>query len=272
MKILLTLGLFVSAFILFSFHGNHSDGGQQTATNSKSEYLTQSVLWYEHSGEMRALYYQAYNLARFALDENLKGKEKTTKQKAVVMDIDETLLDNSPFEGRMILSGIEYTPSVWKEWLNKGCAKPLPGCLEFLNYAKSKKVEIFYISNRAENEMDSTLKNFAKFNFPCADKEHMLFRTDKNSSKETRRRHLLDINYEIVLLCGDNLGDVSAAFDNRQTDARLDSVDKYKTEFGKRFILIPNPMYGDWDKCFYKERKLNEQQKDSARKANVVAF
>jgi 5'-nucleotidase (lipoprotein e(P4) family) len=221
---------------------------------------------------MRALYYQAYNLARYSLDENLKNSQRSTKQKAVVMDIDETLLNNSPFEGKMILSGISYTPAGWKEWLNKCSAEPLPGCLEFLNYAKSKKVEIFYISNRSVSEMDSTLKNFTKFHFPCADKEHMLFKADKDPSKESRRRHLIDINYEIVLLCGDNLGDVSAAFDNRLLDAKMDSVDKYKAEFGKRFMIIPNPMYGDWDKHFYKDKKLDDAGRDSARKANVIGF
>jgi 5'-nucleotidase (lipoprotein e(P4) family) len=262
--LLLVLVLITSCRI--SQNGKRSSGSLDV---KHSEHLTSSVLWYQLSGEMRALYFQGYNVARYSLD-NLLKESKSDKKKAVVVDIDETLLNNSPYEAKIILNNQSFEPQSWHEWVLLAKADTLPGALGFLKYAASKGVETFYISNRMENEVEATMKNLAAFGFPYVDEAHMIFKTI-TSSKEERRNKVLE-NYEILLLCGDNLGDFAAAFEGRTFATNMDSVNKYAHEFGKRFIILPNPMYGDWEKPIYSMKNMTEAQRDSARKALLHAY
>jgi len=235
-----------------------------------SVHMTQSVLWYQKSGEMVALYYQGYNFARKMLDSYLKTSDKKSK-KAVIVDIDETILNNSPYQAWLIKNDNNYSKSNWMQWVNKSMADTLPGALGFLKYAKNCGVEVFYISNRGKDEIEPTKKNLIQFGFPFVDDDHMLFKNDKNSSKETRRL-VVAKDYKIILLCGDNLADFSAVFDDRENVSFIDTVNKYKTEFGKRFILLPNPMYGDWEKPFYGKQDSTSTIRDSVRKSILKSY
>jgi len=105
-----------------------------------------ATLFQQKAAEKRALSYQAFNIAKLSLDSQLKVAD-LTKPLAVVVDIDETVLDNSPFEAKSILNNSDY-PKYWNEWCQLAAAKPLAGSVEFLNYAKSKGVVVFYITNR----------------------------------------------------------------------------------------------------------------------------
>lgn len=237
---------------------------------NQNEYLVQSVLWYQQSAEMKALYYQAYNTARMMLDIYLKDS-KTKKKKAVIVDIDETILNNVKYEAWLIQNNSQQSKSGWKQWTDKADADTLPGALDFLNYAKTRAVEVFYVSNRTTDDVAASLKNLKKFNFPFADEHHMLFKSDKSSSKESRRK-AIEKDYDIVLLCGDNLGDFSAAFDDRTEKLLTDSISSYKSLFGKRFIVFPNPMYGAWEKQIYGKGDFTAKQKDSIRKACLKGY
>jgi 5'-nucleotidase (lipoprotein e(P4) family) len=239
-------------------------------TQNKNEYLIQSVLWYQHSGEMKALCYQAYNTARLMLDEYLEDS-KSKNKKAVIVDIDETVINNIVYEAEMILTDSTNTKSFWKRWVDSAVADTLPGALEFLKYARSKGVEVFYISNRATADVASSLRNLQKFNFPDADENHMIFKTDKSKSKEQRRK-LVAKDYDIVLLCGDNLGDFSSAFDDRTDKTINDSIQAYKSLFGKKFIMLPNPMYGYWEKQIYGDGDFTDRQRDSIRKEKLKGY
>lgn len=241
--------------------------GNVSAHNS--EHLTGGVLWYQLSGEMRALYFQGYNVARYSLDNFLK-EAPSDKKKAVVVDIDETLLNNSPYEAKIILNNQGFEPQSWHEWVMLATADTLPGALGFLKYAESKGVETFYISNRMDNEVQATMKNLEAFGFPNVDESHMIFKTT-TSSKEERRNKVLE-NYDILLFCGDNLGDFAAAFESRTFTTNIDSVNKYAHEFGKRYIVLPNPMYGDWEKPIYTMKNMTAVQRDSVRKALLQAY
>jgi len=234
-----------------------------------NENLTGAVLWYQLSGEMRALYFQGYNVARYNLDNYLKYS-LSDKKKCVVVDIDETILNNSPYEGKIILNDKGFDPKTWREWIDIAQADTLPGAYGFLKYAESRGVETFYISNRMVDEVPSTVKNLKKFDMPYADEKHTIFKST-TSSKEDRRQSLLK-EYDIVILCGDNLGDFDIAFENRNPKAHFDSVNKYSSEFGKRFIVLPNPMYGDWEKPIYSSKNMTEAQRDSARKSLLRSY
>ena len=217
---------------------------QQNQTND----LTMSVLWYQRSGEMRASYYQAYNFAKMSLLQKINSK--STKPYAVVLDIDETVLDNSPLEGELIKNRKEYSDAEWLKWTSLIKAKALPGALDFVNFAKSKGVTIFYVSNRSKkNELKSTLKNLQKLNFPQADSAHLLLKTTTSSKIE--RRNTLRQKYNIALYIGDNLNDFDAVFEDREENFGMKTVDMNKDRFGVDFIILPNPMYGAWVKAIY---------------------
>jgi len=233
------------AFTLFGINVN----AQKVASPSVTlqEQNTMSVLWFQSAGEAKALYYQGYNIGRLRLDEALSGKQNDKHFKpAVVLDIDETILDNSPKYASSVLTGKKVS---WNQWINNAVAKPLPGAIEFLKYADSKGVAIYYISNRGEAYKEPTIKNLHNVGAPQANAEHVLLKQPGENGKETRRKQVTQ-THEIVLLFGDNLGDFRG-FDGLTTMKRNQAVEQHRAEFGKKLIVFPNPMYGDWEGAIY---------------------
>lgn len=211
------------------------------------DHLTMAVLYQQTAAEYRALCYQAFNVARYQLDQSSKMMGGIKKQ-AIVVDIDETMLDNSPFEAKCILDNTGY-PDGWDEWMNKSNAEPIPGALEFLRFAKSKNVDIFYITNRKEKYRKQTLKNLQLFDFPNATDDHLMLKTE-SSSKKIRRDKVSD-SHLIIMLIGDNLNDFSEVFEKKKMEERFNLTDKFQKEFGQKFIVLPNAMYGEWEGTLY---------------------
>jgi 5'-nucleotidase (lipoprotein e(P4) family) len=236
---------------------------------TSNEHLTMAVLYHQTAAEYRALCYQAFNLATLQLDKSMRIMG-LMKQQAVIVDIDETVLDNSSYEAKCILDNISY-PQYWDEWMNKSNAQPVPGSQDFLKYAESQKVEIFYVTNRREKYRKQTLENLQKLGFPFADDDHLLMRTDE-SSKEPRRERISD-NHAVILLIGDNLNDFAEAFEAKSVSDRMNLTDQMKTEFGNRFIVLPNPMYGDWESAMYDyNNSLTPVEKSKARLDHLKSF
>lgn len=243
---------------------------EKTVTQkANNDYLLLATLFQQHAAEKRALSYQAYNTAKLMLDNALKSA-RLTKKLAVVVDIDETVLDNSPFEAKSILENTDY-PRYWKEWCNEASANPIAGSLEFLLYAKSMGVDVFYITNRKVEFEEVTLKNLQDLGFPDAIKEHLLMKTDI-SNKEPRRK-IVEKSHHIVLLVGDNLGDFLHDFDDITNARRFALTDSLKNEFGSRFIMVPNAMYGGWvAELFDNNYDLSKEEKIKLFKENLVSF
>lgn len=234
-----------------------------------NEQLVMATLYTQRAAEYKALCLQTYNTARIMLDDNV-WKNKDNKKLAVVVDIDETVLDNSPFEAKCALTGENY-PKYWEEWCNLGIAKAVPGSVEFLQYASTKGVEVFYISNRYERLKDITLKNLKNLKFPNADNDHILLST--GSSSKIERRKKVSETHNIVILVGDNLGDFDGVFEKISMDERDKLVVNLQNEFGKRFFMLPNAMYGDWEGALYDfNYKIPCSQRDSIRKSFLIAF
>ncbi len=241
-RLVMTLSL-----IAFLIAGCRSGDPEQNGTARLSDQSTLSVLWYQHSAEARALCYQTYNLARLRLQSMLQ-EHPNPAALAVVLDVDETVLDNAPYQARRIQTGTLY-PEGWPEWVGLAIAEAVPGSHSFLRYADSAGVNIFYVTNRHESLRESTLKNLQRAGFPQARTDHLLMKTD-TSSKEPRRQ-IIRSEYEIALLIGDNLNDFSDAFAGNHSADRIRAVDSMSTEFARRFILFPNPMYGAWEGTIY---------------------
>lgn len=226
-----------------------------------------SAAWQQRAAEYKALCFQAYNIAKLRIDE--ATKQPAGKPMAVVTDIDETLLDNSPEGARAALNNEDFSAPAWKKWTAQAAADTVPGAPDFFKYAAAKGVTVFYITNRDEDERAGTLKNLQHFNLPFADNEHLLLK-GQSSSKEARRQQVL-ANYNIVLLCGDNLPDFDAQYDNHPSeDSRTATTQKLKQQFGSKYIVLPNPSYGDWEGAMFKfNYKLTQAQKDSVIKASL---
>lgn len=222
------------------------------------------ALWQQRAAEYKALCVQAYQVAAQRVE--VMSHQQTLRPRAIVTDIDETVLDNSPFSAKTALAGQPYSQQAWEEWTAQAACDTVPGALAFFKYAAEKGFTIYYITNRLEKERAATLKNLQRWDFPFADNAHLLL-SDGNSNKEPRRAEVAG-KYEIAMLLGDNLGDFSELFYRRSPVERNEAVEKLQAEFGGRFIVLPNVMYGDWLSALY-PKGLTPAQTDSVLKKSI---
>ncbi len=233
-------------------------------SSSSQDQLINAVLWYQHAEEMEAIYHQSFNWARYILEQKMNKKQED-RDYAVIVDIDETMLDNSPYEAWCILNNESYSSESWKEWTSQASADALPGAVAFSRFADSLGVDVFYISNRHIDETDATLKNLKKEGFAFANREHLLLK-DTTSNKDPRR-NIVRNTHEIILLMGDNLGDFDHIFDHRENQSGLKNVRAMKEKFGFQFIVLPNPMYGKWERAIVNEIPEGQTHLDIRKKA-----
>jgi 5'-nucleotidase (lipoprotein e(P4) family) len=244
---------------------------QQRADN---EYQEGAILWTQTSGEARALAYQAFTLARMMLDRDLQSNRRSRMRRAVVVDADETVLDNSRYQATLLKNRQNYDARTWTEWVKRGEAEAIPGAVEFLRYAAARGVRVFYITNRNLSEKEATAANLKKLGFPDVSDETLLVRTDAKTSSKEARRKTVEAKFRIVLLMGDNLNDFAEVFQQGKTVVdRLAAVERNKSQFGKRFIVLPNVMYGDWESAVYDYNfKLTEEEKAAKRKSLLKTY
>ncbi len=234
-----------------------------------------STLWMQTSAERRAISLQTYALAADRLVEALADSgwtayiEQTGDFRAlppaIVLDIDETVLDNSPSQARQILSGRSFDPAEWGAWVEEARARPLPGVARFLRRARDLGVEVFYVSNRDSVLEAATRRNLEAFDLPLDPaRDVVLMRGERPgwTGEKAPRRSLIARDYRILLLIGDDLNDFVPA---RTTWAERDSlVEQYADYWGRRWIVLPNPIYGSW------ERALTAGEDDLPRATRVL--
>ena len=200
--------------------------------------------WIQRSAEYKALCHQAYNIATERL---LAATARGGHRWAIVTDIDETIVDNSANSVHQALKGEDFTQASWDKWCDQASAIALAGAVDFFRKADSLGVQIFYISNRDEVNRAGTLRNLRSLGLPQADDQHLMLRDASRNSDKTARRSAVLQQYEILMLLGDNLGDFDHVFDSKQEQTREAAVAKLSREFGRRFIVLPNPNYGTWE-------------------------
>lgn len=273
---LLTVSIISTYFVTTSTTAQQN--AQPAPVTADNEYQVAAVLYMQRAGEYRALTYQAFNFAQMKLDadfdkKNIKKlpKEERNRARAVVVDIDETVLDNSPQQAYLIKNRQPFDIKTWYAWGEKREAKAIPGAVDFLNYASKKGVKVFYVSNRDDVQAQATIDNLRAVGFPDATTETVVLRVKGESSKEARRLAIAS-KYRIVLLMGDNLDDFSNVFERKSINDRFAEVDKARTDFGGKFIVLPNAMYGTWENAVYDYGRLNEAQKAEKRRSLLEAF
>jgi 5'-nucleotidase (lipoprotein e(P4) family) len=186
----------------------------------------------------------------------------------VIVDADETVIDNSAYEAFLVGQDFGYSSKTWTPWMAAAEATATPGALDFLNYAKSKGVEIFYVTNRKMVGYEGTKKNLAALGFPDVDEKHLLLRT-KSSNKQPRRDSVAK-DYSVAFLMGDNLNDFESVFAKKSIAERFAETDKIKDTWGKKFIVLPNPTYGEWEGAVYDGNwGASAAEKDKMRKDHL---
>ena len=227
-----------------------NDVAVQEALKQKQQYQaeteTMGLLWMRTSAEYRALAYQGYNVAMNAVKMAVTDPSHQRKPLAIVLDADETVVDNTKLMGESIVNGNgRFDAPWWRQAVYQGKSQAMPGAVEFLNEVHKQGVEIFYVSNRyAPVNLDVTIQNFKELGFPSVDKDHVLL-FEKDSDKQPRFDAIAK-KYAVVLYMGDNAGDFPIGTKGKTLVERNAIVDSHKDDFGTTFVVFPNPAYGSW--------------------------
>ncbi|MEO8670327.1 MAG: HAD family acid phosphatase [Tahibacter sp.] len=247
-----------------------------------------ATLWMQSAIEYRALMQGLFHAAQEQLPAALadpgwqalaQGEAQTDSGKlptAVIVDIDETMLDNSPYLARQIMAGsYGFDSQGWATWVAEKAARALPGAKEFAEFAAAHGITMIYISNRDLKDLAATSENLASQGFPLVDDSVLLLGAAtpdciaKGSDKGCRRR-LIAQRYRVVMLIGDNLGDF---IDGVGTDvtAREALLAPYQAWLGRRWFMLPNPSYGSWESALTKF-PIDPSLKTDARAAKRAAL
>jgi 5'-nucleotidase (lipoprotein e(P4) family) len=223
-----------------------------------------AVLWDQSAVEAQATMTQAYALARIRLDEALGDKTRTAapaeqtgdfqnKPAAVILDVDDTILNTSQYQAWNIKTSTRFSPDTWTKYVNSKIDTAIPGAVDFTQYAASKGVKVFYVTNRTKEEEPATVERLKELGFAGGDNVDTLLTSkeqpDWSSAKGTRRAFIAK-DYRILLLIGDNLGDFTDAYKGTIAD-RQKVFDDSRAHWGSDWIAIPNPTYGSWESSAY---------------------
>jgi len=218
-----------------------------------------AVLWVQSAVEYRATSLQAYALARRVLDDALADPSWTadTEQSgdyaalppAIILDVDETVLDNSYYEARLTLDQQVYDEQSWDAWVQQRASTPIPGAREFLQYAVSRGVTVFYVTNRRAHLEDDTRANLGTAGMPLDDEVDTVLTRDERpewspSDKSPRRRYVA-ADYRVLLMLGDNMGDFTDASSGSVAE-RAAFAEQHRDWWGTRWITLANPTYGSF--------------------------
>ncbi|MGH8082442.1 MAG: 5'-nucleotidase, lipoprotein e(P4) family, partial [Lysobacter sp.] len=249
-----------------------------------------AVLWMQRSVEYRASTETIYRAAADKLDAALKqpnwdalvpeerGNSAKGLKPAVVMDVDETVLDNSPYQARLVRDGKEYDEVSWDAWVAEKKAKPLPGVVDFAKAAQTRGVTVLYLSNRAVHLKDATLANLRSAGLPVADDAVFLGLgtvvdgCEQNGSEKNCRRLLAGKQYRVLMQFGDQIGDFVQVVANTP-EGRDALLSQYHDWFGERWWMLPNPSYGSWEAMTFNNdySQSREKRREAKRAALDVA-
>lgn len=248
--------------ILCTFINNIYAKGEEFDNSLQAQSML-SVLYAQSSAEYEASNIQTYVNAKSALDKAFNDVTWTAaieqkdnfenKPPAIILDIDETVLNNVPFQARSIMDGQSY-PTGWLDWMLEESSDAVAGVSDFLEYSQSKGVKIFYVTNRIAVAEDATRNNLKKLGLPLdTDRDVLLMKNENGwTSDKVSRRKLVAKDFRILLLIGDQLGDFLPLDETTlQLDARKELADTYKHMWGSKWFMITNPMYGRWEASIY---------------------
>ena len=238
--------------------------------------LLNGVLWAQTSVEFEVSVRQAFELARHNIEKALKDPHWTAAleqtnhyealKPAVIIDVDETLLNNFPFEARLVKDGVDFEETLWQAWVNESKAAAMPGAKSFIQYLKAKGIKIFYVTNRIMEA--PTVRNIKIALDPMVTAEEVLCKNEMPDwgSDKSSRRAFLARDYRIILLLGDDYNDF-AFLGKAGPEERLAKARAHQHYWGKQWIIFSNPVYGHWERALYNyNHNLSAQEKRMAKR------
>jgi acid phosphatase len=218
--------------------------------------------WVQTAAEYEAAALQAYGTAARSLDRALADSTWTAALEqsgayaqlppAIIVDVDETVLDNSPFEARMAKAGLIYDDPAFDVWVRSAEADPVPGALEFLTEAARRGVTIFYISGRRQAWEAATRANLQRRGFPLDPSIDVVPAPGEQpdwTGDKTSRRAWVASQYRVLFLFGDDFNDFVNARVPLGQQAEL--LRQNRDRWGRVWFVIPNPIYGTWERALY---------------------
>ncbi len=256
--------------VCVSLFGCATPGGtDSTPANDNMD----AVLWLQNSTEYAAATTGVYRSATATLREIANAEGDGTRSMAIVMDIDETVLDNSPYQGQLIFDDATYNGDSWDAWVALRAAVEVPGAVEFIRTSQSLGFHVVFITNRPCRlrsgtsevcpQAADTLANLEDVGVDTSSTTLYLmgerpsdrcaaFLTEEEqdeggvwSSDKTSRRECVSLDYEIVMLFGDQLGDFTELDAPSEASGR-DVAAEYAEHWGSSWFVLPNPTYGGW--------------------------
>lgn len=203
--------------------------------NKEGVKLPNEVRWVTQSIEYSSVCEQIYNSASSVLQNQFEGLDRPI----IVMDLDETVLNNVQYQVELFEKSETYNPTSWNAWVNKELATAVPGAKSFiLNFKEKYEGRIVFISNRDASTIKATRNNLDNLGLLFED-DVFLLRKDKRDTKIVRRNEVLEgigrmQSYgpnSVIAYFGDQIGD----FPNDTTFV-----------FSLNKFMFPNPMYGKW--------------------------
>lgn len=266
----------ILTFIIFVLTGCGTSSVLQHPTTS-------ATLWTQNSAEHKALTSSIYRTATanlgLALEDsywtaypNQENKNIRKLPAAVILDVDETVLDNSAYQARMIKQGKEFDPELWNKWVMEAKADPIAGALKFTQTAAKKGVNVFYVTNREAKVEEGTRENLRNIGFPLSDEEDRILsknERDNWTSAKTERRAFVAKDHRIIMLFGDDLNDFISAKGISQ-QKRDEMVKTHEDKWGQKWYILPNPVYGSWENALYDFRDdLSSKEIQSIKKERL---
>lgn len=234
-----------------------------------SEQYTLQLNYVQRSGEVKALYRQVFNMAKYQFD---KSMPSDGKKKAVVVDLDETMMDNSPYTGWEILNNQPFTGETWDMWNEARETLSTAGAVDFSHYINDNGGTIFYVSNRSNKKFKATTDNLKALGFSGVSEDTVLLKTT-TSLKEARFKQIRDMGYDIVLFIGDNLNDFTDIGYRGSNEERIKFVEDNAEQFGTKFFVMPNPIHGGWERGLHPDYSgANNQKKYELRRESILAW
>lgn len=241
----LTLAAMLASAPALADDAGHAATSDDTACPAAP--FAMGVRFQAKSAEIDALRYQAYNVATRQLDALLAARDASddaARPPAIVLDLDETVLDNSPMAATGVVDCIDYTHwgDLWQRWVEAASAPLIPGARAFLEHADARDVAIYYVSNRSTANLDATVQNLKRHDLPQASADHVRLM----GPPKPERRAAIARDHDILMLVGDSLHDFDGVFADASLADQRAAVKRLKKAFGRRFIILPNASYGSW--------------------------
>ena len=248
-----------------------------------------AVAWMQTSVEFRLVSGQTFRSALVQLDKAIKTpawdalpaaereNPATGLSPAIIVDVDETVLDNSPYQARLIRDGKSFDDFSWNEWVQERAARPMPGALEFAKAAAAREVTIYYISNRTADQSAATVDNLRKAGFPIKDDSQFLGLgtvvegCESEGSDKGCRRRLVGRTHRVLMQFGDQLGDFTNIAANTP-QGREQAARPYLGWIGERWFVLPNPSYGSWEPALFDNAWSQPEGERRARKRAALRY